>query len=546
VDNESNTETEVLIVGAGPVGLALALELQRFGIRFRIVEKKAERSKTSKALGLQPRLSEIFGIWGIAHEFFARGFSGVRALNLRVADRKLLTVPVQFEQDLVGRDACRPRLMIIPQSVTEEILETTLSQRGHNIERCRELIGFDQSTDFVNSVIRDQDGVEENIRSRFLVGCEGAHSVVRKEAQFTFAGAKFPMRFLLADVTIDWDLPDNEVQVWFHRDGSFAALPFGAQKWRLIVECADDSNDAASEVTIPLLQNLASKRIGKQILRIRDPVWLSDFRINARMVDRFRDRRVFVAGDAAHIHSPAGGQGIATGIQDATNLGWKLAAFLREGAPESLLDTYDEERKPIARQVLQRTTAVSHIIFALNPVARFFRERLLAPILRTSLVQQRLFAKLSQLEMNYRGRSLSANFGRLFSRVHVRAGDRTPDVVFRKNSGNVSLFDLIRNHGMIALLGQNEDIHKIVHALDALHIRSFIVAPKGSTEPRNEWLVDLHGDFARLYGAHGSFLYLIRPDGHVAMFQHRANASQFAEYLGKIRTGDAVTRSFQF
>jgi 2-polyprenyl-6-methoxyphenol hydroxylase-like FAD-dependent oxidoreductase len=216
--------------------------------------------------------------------------------------------------------------------VTEEILEMSLAERGHVVERRRELIGFSQTADCVNSMVRHGDGVEEPIRSQFLVSCEGAHSVIRKQAGLTFTGATFPLRFLLADVTIDWDLPDNEVQAWFHRDGSFAALPFGAQKWRLIAECADDQDDAPREVTLELLQDLVVERTGKKNVRIRDPFWLSDFRINARMVDRFRDKRVFVAGDAAHIHSPAGGQGIATGIQDATNLAWKLAAFLREGA----------------------------------------------------------------------------------------------------------------------------------------------------------------------------------------------------------------------
>jgi len=527
------------------VGLALALELQRFGIRFRIVEKKNERSKTSKALGLQPRLSEIFAVLGVAQEFFTRGFSGVRALNLHVGLRRLLSVPVQFADDIAGREACQPRLIIIPQSVTEEILETTLVERGQRVERGRELIGFDQSADWVNALVRHENGMEEQIRSQFLVSCEGAHSIVRKEAGFTFAGATFPMRFLLADVTLDWDMPENEVQVWFHRDGSFATLPFGAQKWRLIVECADDSNEAAGEVTIPLLQDLALKRTGKQNIRIRDPLWLSDFRISARMVDHFRDRRAFVAGDAAHIHSPAGGQGIATGIQDATNLAWKLAAFLRNGAPESILDTYDEERKPIARQVLQRTSAVSHIIFALNPVARFFRERLLAPILRTSLVQKRLFANLSQLEMNYRSRSLSQHFGGALSRVHVRAGDRTPDVLFEKAGEKITLFDLTRNHGMIALLGQSDRDHKIISALEALGIRPFIVRQTVTSAPQKDSLLDHYGDFARLYGAHGGFLYLIRPDGHVGFFQHRVELRQLAKYLGKIRNQEIVYRAFK-
>jgi 2-polyprenyl-6-methoxyphenol hydroxylase-like FAD-dependent oxidoreductase len=549
-------DIEVLIAGAGPVGLALALDLQRFGIRFRIVEKKPARSTTSKALGLQPRLSEVFAIFGIEKEFFARGFSRVRSFNLHTSSGGLLTIGVRPPPNVAGRDACQPRLIVIPQSVTEEILETTLAARGKAVERRRELIGFDQTADGVISKIREENGPLESVRSQFLVSCEGAHSLIRKQAGFSFTGATFPLRFLLADVAIDWDLPDDGVHAWFHGDGVFAALPFGAQTWRLIAECGEDRGigilpmghgleaHATEEVTLEQLQELIVQRTGKKDARIRDPLWLSDFRINARMVDRFRERRVFVAGDAAHIHSPAGGQGIATGIQDATNLAWKLAAFLREGAPDSLLDTFDEERKPIAREVLRSTTAVSNVIFAMNPVMRFLREQLLFPVLRTAFVQRRLFARLSQLEMNYRGGSLSAHFDRPFTRVRVRAGDRTPDVVFKKGGDNVSLFQLIGSGGMLALLGPGENNSEIARALAALHIRPFIILLADDKTLPVEFLQDLHGDFARLYGAQGPFLYLVRPDGHAALFQRRAEARELARYLRNVRGSEAVEKAF--
>ncbi len=312
-------ESEVLIVGAGPVGLTLALELQRFGIRFRIIEKKPTRSATSKALGLQPRVSEVFAMLGMRAEFDARGFRDIRAVNFHSGGRKLLRIALQLPVDKAGRDACQPQLLIIPQSETEEILERTLVARGNSVERQQELIGFEQNHDCVRALVRSEAGAEETIAAQFLVSCEGAHSLVRKQAGFSFAGTTMPMRFLMADVTIDWDRPENEVQVWFHRNGVMGALPFGGQKWRLIIECAAEPSAKPEEVTLSLVQQLASERIAANI-SIRDPVWLSDFRINARMVDRFRDRRVFVAGDAAHIHSPLGGQGIATGIQDASNL----------------------------------------------------------------------------------------------------------------------------------------------------------------------------------------------------------------------------------
>jgi 2-polyprenyl-6-methoxyphenol hydroxylase-like FAD-dependent oxidoreductase len=537
-------DLEVLIAGAGPVGLALALELQRFGIRFRIVEKKAERSATSKALGLQARLSEVFAIQGIEDRFAARGFSDIRALNARSGARKLLTIPVRPPANQAGRDAFQPRMFVIPQSATEEILETALQERGHAVERRRELTGFEQDGGGVNAVVRSDDGSEETIRAQFLVSCEGAHSLVRKQAGFSFTGTTMPLRFLLADVTIDWDLPPNEVHIWFHRDGVFAALPFGAQKWRLIIEREEGPGEAAKEVTLELIQQLAGERALRKNIHVRDPIWLSDFRINARMVDRFRDRRLFVAGDAAHIHSPLGGQGIATGIQDATNLAWKLAAYLREGAPDSLLDTFDEERKPIARVVLRGTSAASNLVFAMNPVLRFVRERLVFPILRTAFVQRRLIGNASQLEVNYRGRSLAAHFDQAFSRVRVRAGDRAPDVLFKRGEEKVTLFRLIGTFGTLALFGPGQNIHRMSAALATLRIRSFIISMQSAGSLPDEYLEDFYADFARLYGAQGPFLYLLRPDGHVALFQRQAEAATLATYLKKIRAPEPVEKAF--
>lgn len=535
---------EVLIAGAGPVGLALALELQRFGIRFRILEKKPERSKTSKAMGLQPRLSEVFCVLGVAEAFFERGLSNIAALNVRSGDRKPLTIPVRPPSNQSGRDACQPRMIIIPQSITEEILETALIERGHSVERRREVIAFEQKGDRVEATVRAEDVAEEAISARFLVSCEGAHSIIRKQSGFSFSGSAMPLRFLLADVTIDWDAPDNEVQIFFHRDGALAALPFGAKKFRLIIECAEDGAKSPAEVTLPLIQELMAQRTGLKSIAVREPLWLSDFRINARMVDRFRDRRVFVAGDAAHIHSPLGGQGIATGIQDASNLAWKLAAVLRDGAPDSLLDTFEEERRPIAREVLRRTSMMSHVVFGIDPIMRFLRERVVFPILRTALAQKRMIGRMSQLEMNYRRQSLSVNSGRLPSAVRVQAGDRAPDVLFQQGSEKVSLFSLLGKAGLLALMGPGPHSHALAARLTELRLRSFIVSPQSANTRPDRYLEDFYSDFARLFGARGPFLYIIRPDGHVGLFQARAEPGALADYLKKIRAPEVVEKAF--
>lgn len=535
--------TEVLIVGAGPTGLALGLELQRFGVPFRIIDKNRGRSIHSKAIGLQPRLSEVFAVQGMAEKFFATGFSDIQAINFFAGGRKLLSFRLEQPREQAGRDAFQPRMIIIPQSETERILEEELNERGVGVERGAEFLELAQTADAVQSGVRRADGASETIDSRFLVSCEGAHSLIRKQAGLAFAGKTYPLRFVMADVAIDWDLPVDQVNIWFHRAGSLGALPFGAGRWRLIVEC-ENAGEPEIEVTLDLMQQFLAERTGNASIRARDPVWLTDFRINCRMVDRFRAGRVFVAGDAAHIHSPTGGQGIATGVQDATNLAWKIAAVLKDGAPDSLLDTFGEERLPIAREVLGRTDVVSRIFFATNPLARLSRERLLLPLLRTRFAQRRMFGKFSQLQMNYRGSSMCVHQDRqrLGPRLRVCAGDRAPDVAFELGETRVTMFQLMAPGKPVALLcGPNAG--SIVVALDNLGVSGFEIAPATASRASRR-LRDLHGDFFRLYGATGTFMYLIRPDGYVGLFQRPPDWRRLADYLEKIRDRKNVDKTF--
>ena len=227
------------------------------------------------------------------------------------------------------------------------------------------------------------------------------------------------------------------------------------------------------------------------------------------MVDRFRDRRLSSRGTRRTftVRSAAGNR---HGIQDATICleNWRPVTRRR---PDALLDTFDEERKPIARAVLRGTSTASNLVFAMNPVLRFVREKLVFPILRTGFVQRRLIGNASQLEVNYRGRSLAARSGKASSRVRVRAGDRAPDVLFKRGDEKVTLFRLIGTFGMLALFGPGQNSLRLTAALATLHIRSFIVSTQSAGTLPDEYLEDLYADFARLYGAQGPFLYLLRP-----------------------------------
>ncbi len=394
----------------------------------------------------------------------------------------------------------------------------------------------------------------ESVESRYLVGCEGPHSIIRKQGGFSFEGKTYPVSYFMADVELDWPVERGDVHVWIHEDGMFSAIPMpGERRWRLFVESGKEVEEGATEVTLELVRRLMAERIGDRVTRAKDPTWLSEFRISCRMVDRFGSGRVFLAGDAAHVHSPTGGQGITTGVQDAYNLAWKLALVLR-GSPDSLLETYSEERLPVVRGVLKTTDRTAGIFLAHSRARRLFRDRVVLPLLRSRAMQKRLTRKMSQLDVNHRGASLSVHQEKgLLRRARVRAGDRTPDVLFRgaRTGEEVSLFDLLGDSRPIVLLGLGEDVagvrlrrtRRLIEALVRLGVGCSPVVPEASRY-EGEALIDAGGEFGRLYGARGEFLYLIRPDGYVGLFQRPVDERALRAYLAKLFGAEAVEGAF--
>jgi len=318
------------------------------------------------------------------------------------------------------------------------------------------------------------------------------------------------------------------------------------------VESGKEVEEGATEVTLDLVRRLMAERTGDRVTRATDPTWLSEFRINCRMVDRFGNGRVFLAGDAAHVHSPTGGQGITTGVQDAYNLAWKLDLVLKGAAPGSLLDTYTEERLPVVRGVLKTTDRTAGIFLAHSSARRLFRDRVVLPLLRSRAMQKRLTRKMSQLDVNLRGSSLSVHQEKgLLRRARVRAGDRAPDVVFRDAAGEeVSLFDLLGRSRPIALFGLDgagarlPGIRRLMEALDRLGVESSPLLPEASGRHEGEALIDAGGEFRRLYGARGEFLYLIRPDGYIGLFQRPVDERALRAYLAKLFGTERVEGAF--
>src|SRR5215210_3762104 len=376
-----------LIVGAGPTGLTLAVELARRGVPFRIIDREPERTRTSRAIGTQARTVEVFRLLGIP-ETALEPAARPRALRFAERDRTLARIPFGD-----GFPSASPRLISMDESDTERVLERRLEQLGGRVERSTQLLGFQVHGDRVTATLKGPDGTSE-IESRFLVGADGAHSTVRHEAGIGFAGAAYPERFLLADLDLEWELPHDEGHIWIGDDGLVAAVPLpGERRYRVIVPLpsAYAAKEYHSEAEIAAeAETLLGQRTGVPLRRVGNPVWASAFRIQRRQADRYRLGPVFLAGDAAHVHSPVGGQGMNTGIQDAFNLGWKLALAARDQAAPGLLDTYQAERHPIARGVLRGTHLGTRLFLAQNPLMRAVREHVVPAVVNLGPIRRRI------------------------------------------------------------------------------------------------------------------------------------------------------------
>jgi 2-polyprenyl-6-methoxyphenol hydroxylase-like FAD-dependent oxidoreductase len=555
-------ETEVLIVGAGPTGLTLACELLGRGVGCRIIDKAASPATTSRALGLQPRTLELFDTMGIVDRVLSTG-GPVTDASLYRGDQLLLTLGTAGLRDL---DTPYPRLWITPQASVERPLTERLQELGGAVERHRELTDFRQTGSRVIATVKRGDSDEtEEIHAGWLVGCDGAHSRVRKALGVSFGGGTYEEKFLLADVDLDWGRDRNRTHTWFPPEGMFSVFPLpGSPQWRVFAVVEDATTPP---VSLALFQRLFGERTGDLETTLSNPTWMSDFAINRRMADRYHVGRAFLAGDAAHIHSPFGAQGMNTGIQDAFNLAWKLALVVQGKASDRLLDTYEEERLPVARRVLAQTDANTRVLLSDNFVMRFVRER----VLTLDRVQNYVARRSSQLFINYRSSSLSrSHSGRkrqairklpwarasekagikdlLRLRGGPRAGDRAPDgpSIRAASREKTSLFREFRGTGFSLLLfcgtaharmghANPLEVARQVEGLPGNSVKTHLivrghVAPEG-TAWDGSVLLDGSGSLHKLYGASAESLYLIRPDGYVGFRGQPAEAEPLIEYL---------------
>ena len=377
--------TDVVIVGAGPTGLTLAGILARERVPFVLVDRLAEGSNTSRAAVVHARTLEVLEEIEVTDRLRAGGLV-VPRFTLRDRDRVLLTI--RFD----GLSTRYPYTLMIPQNATEAILLARLREMGGDVLRPHEVTDVRQDAEGVTATVT-ADGGSRTLRGRYLVGADGMHSVVRERAGVGFTGGTYEQSFALADVRMSWRIPGDEVMLFLSPDGLVVVAPLPGGRHR-IVATMDDAPEHPDIADVQRLLDTRGPVAGAA--RVEEIAWSSRFRVHHRIVDRYRAGRILLAGDAAHVHSPAGGQGMNTGIQDAVALGRALTAVVR-GAKESRLDEYDSVRRPVARRVVAFTDRMTRMATLRTPRARAMRNILVGLIGRIPAFRRFLAMELSEL-----------------------------------------------------------------------------------------------------------------------------------------------------
>ena len=481
---------DVLIVGAGPVGLFLANECARRNMRWRLIEERSSQSEHSKALAIFPRTLEIFDMAGLASPFLEKA-NRVTQVAVITHDRTLARM--QFTPE----ETPYPFIAMVPQDVTERLFVDALQRKGGKVEYQTKFISLEQmepEDHAVNAVI-ERAGEAAKVRASIIVGCDGAHSAVRHQLNLPFEGAEYHGSFLLADLETNDKLPADEMQLCPSEIGPVAIFPMSATRRRVVATIDNTVGDAPS---LDLVRRILAER-APDAIEARSLNWSSYFHIHHRQAARLREGRVFIAGDAAHIHSPFGGQGMNTGLQDAWNLIWKLDLFLKGRGNEELLESYSSERLPVIKNVIEITDRLTRVMGTPNKLAQVLRNAIIPMVSRLAPFQHAFVQRLSELGIAYQG-----------SPIVEGPGKRYFDNSMRGGKGISSSF--------LLFLGKNDkdkDAELTKEAAEQLS-ESF----SGVVEVR---LAEQQG------------VVLVRPDGYIAYSSHNSDAAAFEEIRAVLR-----------
>ena len=504
--------TDVIIIGAGPTGLALACQLIRYGIDFVIIDKNESITPHSKAIGVQARTLEIYEQIGLADKLVAEG---------QVVERARLIVSGEVRGEANFREFGKgmspyPFVLIVEQGRHEKVLHDYITANGKEVGWRTELESFSQDEAGVSCVIKKANGETEAIEAKYLIGCDGAKSRVRHSLGLTFEGSTFERIFYVADVEIDWDFPHDAGHAFLLRTNLLVFFPMrGNQQWRIVGTFPEEFAKDEGDVLYGEIEEQI-RRDAELDLDITKVNWFSTYKVHTRRVNRFSEGRCFLAGDSAHIHTPAGAQGMNTGIQDGYNLAWKLAMVLRGHADDRILETYNEERLENAKDLLETTDRFFNLAASPEPIMSFLRTKVFPYVAGVAFsleaVRKFLFPRVSQIAINYRHGRLSEHAGD--GGLDIRAGDRIPYFLV----DGESIYDRLRE--------------------PKFHVVRFSGANSGDGELSKEFddfvdrtNVDLTPQVAEIFGTDKPFNVLLRPDNYIATISQDPSLAPIENYL---------------
>ncbi|HSL53296.1 MAG TPA: FAD-dependent monooxygenase [Pyrinomonadaceae bacterium] len=503
--------TDVIIIGAGPTGLSLACQCIRYGIDFVLVEKNETVTPFSKAIGVQARTLEVYDQIGLAQPAIERGIIARRIRLIEGGE-------VRGEMNLgnFGKDLSQyPYMLMLEQSKNEELLYEFVRSHGREVRWNTELENFSQDASGVTAQVKTPSGESETIRGKFLVGCDGASSPVRKGLGLTFAGSTFERLFYVADARVDWELPHDALHVCLAKDVFVAFFPMpGEHRYRVVGTFPESKNEEQGEVLYEEIER-EIKEQAKLKLELSDVRWFSLYKVHSRRVNKFSEGRCFLAGDSAHIHSPAGAQGMNTGIQDAYNLAWKLALVVKGIASEDLLDTYNEERLANAQRLLESTDRMFEFAAGSHWLLSFIRTTIFPPVAGfvTSLesFSKRIFPLISQIGVGYRNGRLSEHTDD--ESDDVKAGDRLPYFLIDGHS----IFDKLKEPKFHLLIFSNNERTEACEQKFGDLVDCHVI-------PNNERVREI-------FEREDEFCVFLRPDNHIAFISSEVSPRLVEEYL---------------
>ena len=541
-----STNLPVLIIGAGPVGLTFAAEMARYGVPCRIIDKAQGTKEISKALILHVRTQEVLDAMGIIQE-------------LQDAAKPMKRVEIIGYGKHIGHgsmegiNSFHPYPIILGQNVTEHILHDHLSKLGVAVEWQTEAIQLKQDDQQVVVTVRHPDGKEEQITAEYVLGADGTRSITREQSGIEFRGERYGgQAFIQSDSKIRWSMPKGSSYLWFTDLGYMMVIEMPGDIVRTFISVPDPGTDR-KETTLREV-NEALNRLGNVEAELYDPVWVALFRINHRAAPRFRAKRVFIAGDAAHEHVPIGGQGMNTSIQDAFNLAWKLAYVIQGKAKAELLDTYQSERHPVAESLLAGTDEAYTTLLKSGAAARH-AIRMFGPyVLSRDIVRHKMRDTLEEININYRKGPLTAEYG---GSDGPEAGDRVLDgeVVLASERQSLPLRELLRGTRWTVLFFSGRDPNPAAQQeFERLSARisgsysdtvlCYQVSAGFPAQPgtgQTAQLLDVTSQLHDQYGVKSPCVYILRPDRYVGFRSNVKHAGESVQYLdGILRKGEKI------